>query len=151
MKTAPAILAVAVVIVSFGFLTGQFYDVPDTPGGIQFFKGTWKEAVAKANAEHKPIFLDVYATWCGPCRQLKRKTFPDQAAGTYFNEHYVNVSIDGETEEGKQLLEQYTLHAYPSLLIIRADQKQVALEVGFHSADWLLDFGKSNFEKALAK
>ena len=29
--------------------------------GIQFFQGTWNEALALAEKENKPIFLDVYA------------------------------------------------------------------------------------------
>lgn len=65
--------------------------------GIQFFQGTWEQALQKSVIEKKPIFLDIYATWCGPCKMLMGLTFPDKKVGEYFNEHFINVEIDGES------------------------------------------------------
>ncbi|TDA85375.1 hypothetical protein E1J05_09240 [Phocaeicola dorei] len=31
---------------------------------------TWAEAVAKAKAENKLIFIDFYTQWCGPCLNM---------------------------------------------------------------------------------
>jgi len=36
--------------------------------GIQFFKGTFQQALAKAKKENKMIMMDCYTTWCGPCK-----------------------------------------------------------------------------------
>ena len=36
--------------------------------GIDFFQGSWSEALEKAKAEDKLIFVDAYAEWCGPVR-----------------------------------------------------------------------------------
>ena len=33
-------------------------------------KATWEEVLAKAKEENKLIFVDVYATWCGPCKMI---------------------------------------------------------------------------------
>ena len=38
--------------------------------GTVFEKGTLKELLAKAAKEKKYLFVDVYATWCGPCRMV---------------------------------------------------------------------------------
>ena len=38
--------------------------------GIEFFHGTYEEALQKARAEGKQIFVDVYTSWCGPCKML---------------------------------------------------------------------------------
>lgn len=119
----------------------------DGKDGIKFLEGTWSEALEKSRQEHKPIFLDVYATWCGPCRLLKKTTFPDKVVGTYFNEHFINVSIDGETEIGRELMKQYGLRSYPSLLIIGEDQTPLIVSAGYRTSKSLLEFGKSGLSK----
>lgn len=110
--------------------------------GIIFFKGTFKEALAKAKTENKPIFLDVYATWCGPCKQLKRKTFTDAEVGNYFNAHYINIAIDGETAEGEELVRKYQIQGYPTLLILDKNGKLLTQQVGFVEPHILVNFGK---------
>lgn len=110
--------------------------------GIIFFKGTWKEALAQAKKENKPIFLDIYATWCGPCKQLKRTTFKDREVGTYFNSNFINVSIDGESDEGRLLAQKYQVNAYPTLLIIDQNGYQKTKSVGFLKPYILINFGR---------
>ena len=39
-----------------------------TAQGIDFFHGSWADAQAKAKSEQKLIFVDAFASWCGPCR-----------------------------------------------------------------------------------
>ena len=36
--------------------------------GVNFEHITFDEALAKAKAENKLIFMDCYTTWCGPCK-----------------------------------------------------------------------------------
>ena len=43
--------------------------------GIQFFKGTWNELLAEAKKQNKPIFVDIYTTWCRPCKVLDKDVF----------------------------------------------------------------------------
>lgn len=40
--------------------------------GIEFFHGTYEEALQKARAEGKQIFVDVYTSWCGPCKMMAK-------------------------------------------------------------------------------
>ena len=53
--------------------------------GIDFFGGSWTEALEKAAAEDKLIFVDAYAEWCGPCKVMAARVFPDAEVGDYFN------------------------------------------------------------------
>ena len=43
--------------------------------GIDFFHGTWKEAMEKAEKEDKILFVDAFAKWCGPCKTMSKASF----------------------------------------------------------------------------
>jgi thiol:disulfide interchange protein len=110
--------------------------------GIQFFKGTMAEALTKAKEQQKPIFIDVYATWCGPCKELKRSTFKDKEVGEYFNKNFINIAVDGDTKEGIKVLQDYDVRSYPTLLIIDSGAKQLAKAEGFMKPHILVNFGR---------
>ncbi len=111
-------------------------------GGMQFFEGGWAAALQKAGAEKKPIFLDIYASWCGPCKMLKKKTFTDKGVGDYYNANYINLSFDGEEGEGVMLAQKYQITGYPTLIILNPDGSVVKMATGFLPPDEFLAFGK---------
>src|SRR5579862_9845140 len=95
----------------------------DGDEGIQFFTGTWSDALKEAAKENKPVFLDIFATWCGPCKALKKNTFSDKDVAQYFNANFINVELDGEVGDGKALAQQYHIPGYPSLFIMDKNGK----------------------------
>lgn len=119
----------------------------DSKDGIHFFTGTWEQALQKAQQERKPIFLDIYATWCGPCKMLKRKTFNSKEAGDYFNANYINMSFDGENGEGQMLADKYHITGYPTLIILDKDGALVDKQTGYMSAGELIKYGKQSMRK----
>jgi len=44
--------------------------------GIRFEQGDWATILAKAKSAQKPIFIDVYTSWCGPCKKMAKDIFP---------------------------------------------------------------------------
>jgi len=117
--------------------------------GIQFFQGTWEEAIAESKKQNKPIFLDVYASWCGPCKALKSRTFPNAEAGKYFNEHFINVSLDAEKGDGIQVKRELNVHSYPSLFILDSNGDPIVYTAGYLVPEELIDFGKSGIKNML--
>jgi len=128
---------------SLGLVTAQEKSHHTSNQGIQFFEGNWDEALALAKKENKPIFLDVYASWCGPCKVLKQKTFPDAEAGKYFNKNFVNVTLDGEKGDGIQLVKELRVQAYPSLFIINSSGDPVVYYPGYLRPEELIELGKA--------
>ena len=119
--------------------------------GIHFFNGSWDEALLKAKKENKPIFLDVYATWCRPCKLLKQQTFPDPDAGKYFNENFINVSIDAEKGDGVALARMLKVYAYPALYILNSEGDPVLYNTGFLNPEGLLELGKTGVTNLASK
>ena len=89
--------------------------------GTNFRDLSFDEALAAARAEGKLLFVDCYTTWCGPCKNMAEKVFPQKAAGDYFNPRFVCVKYDMEQGEGVELAKRWEVHAYPTFLIIRPD------------------------------
>lgn len=116
--------------------------ISSNDGGIQFIEADWGKALAEAKKQHKLIFLDAYASWCGPCKLLKKKTFTDKAAGDFFNTNYINVAIDMEKGDGPGLGEKYAVNAYPTLIIADSAGNIVTFTQGFISPKQLIEFGK---------
>lgn len=135
----PIIVVVAMVSAK---TTGESKD------GVQFHEDpAWAEVAKIAGKEKKLIFMDIYATWCGPCKMLKKHTFPNKELGEYFNKNFVNVSIDGEKGEGPALARKYDIPGYPTLLILDKDGKVIAKTAGFLQPAQLLQFGKDAVSK----
>jgi len=110
--------------------------------GIEFFEGTWPEAMAKAKAENKIIFVDAYAAWCGPCKRMAAQVFPDAKVGEFFNQNFINLKIDMEKPENAEFAGKFPVRAYPTLMFIDAEGKIVLQNVGGMQVDGLIDFGK---------
>jgi thioredoxin 1 len=111
--------------------------------GIKFFQGTFEEAMKQAKKENKLVFVDVYATWCGPCKRLDAITFPDAAVGKYFNDRFINVKIDGEKGEGPTIRQRYEVRGYPTLLFLNHDGEVVHRTAGFRDPEKFLELGRS--------
>lgn len=116
---------------------------PGENGGIQFTDATWATIVKKARAENKIIFLDAYASWCGPCKLLQKNVFTRAEVGELFNEHFINVKVDMERGEGPQLSRLFPLDAYPTLFFIEPSGKIVRKVVGYQTPEALIAIGKS--------
>ena len=110
--------------------------------GITFHIGTWQQALDLAKKENKMIFLDAYASWCGPCKKMKRTTFADKNVADYYNKNFINVAIDMEKGEGPMLAERYSVEAYPTLIFIKPDGKLFGKTMGFHSVSQFLEIGQ---------
>ncbi len=109
--------------------------------GIQFETSSWTAILAKAKADKKIVFLDAYASWCGPCKMMSKQTFMDQEVGKYYNTSFVNAKIDMEKGEGPELASRYKVEAYPTLLFVDGDGKVVHRALGYHDVAQFIELG----------
>ena len=55
----------------------------------------WSDsAFARAQAEDKPILLDIGAVWCHWCHVMDHESYEDPEMATIINEHFVAVKVD---------------------------------------------------------
>src|SRR5579871_4365091 len=53
-----------------------------------------EEAFAQAEAEDKPILLDIGAVWCHWCHVMDRESYEDAGMARIINDHFVAVKVD---------------------------------------------------------
>ncbi len=115
--------------------------------GIEFYHGTWEEALIKAKNEDKIIFVDAYTTWCGPCKRMASSTFPDPEVGKLFNQHFLSLKIDMEKGMGLEFRKKFPVSAYPTLYFIDYDEEVVRKAVGAKNPADLIKMGESIISK----
>lgn len=101
------------------------------------------EAIQKAKNEGKIVFMDAYTTWCGPCKMMAVKVFPDSAVGAFFNARFVNLKTDMEKGEGPSLALRYGVEYYPTLLFFNAEGQVIHKAVGYHNAEKFIKLAKT--------
>lgn len=115
--------------------------------GINFFEGTWQEALKTAKEQDKIIFVDAYAVWCGPCKRMAKTVFPEKKVGDYFNSYFINVKMDMERGEGLEFRKKYPVTAFPTLFFIDQDGKIIMQVVGAKQVDDLILLGEQAVTK----
>ncbi len=115
--------------------------------GINFFHGTFKEALEQAKAQDKLIFMDAFTTWCGPCRRMSSQTFPDPNVGNFYNANFINMKVDMEKGEGPTLQAQYGVGSYPTLLFIDSDGKIFYKTAGMRGPEDFIALGQEVMKK----
>ena len=142
------LLLLAAICFCFGGLRAQ-----EAEGGVKFVEGkTFNEALAMAKESGKLLFVDCYTSWCGPCRMMATKVFPQKLIGDYFNEKFVSVKIDMEKGEGPDLHDRFNVRAYPTFLFLDGEGKVMHRIVGgdADAAKFLAKVKEGLGEKGLA-
>ncbi|MDV6168952.1 thioredoxin family protein [Flavobacterium sp. DG1-102-2] len=124
---------------------------------------TMDEALVAQKKKAKPIFMDVYTDWCGPCKILDKVTFHDAEVVKYISDNYYAVKFNAEgnsevnylgkkyanpqydaSRKGRNAMHQFAaslnLEGYPSMVIFDAKTSKVkGTIVGNHTPPQLLE------------
>ncbi|MGB3800719.1 MAG: thioredoxin family protein, partial [Lewinella sp.] len=107
--------------------------------GIEFKREAFDDLLSQAKQDQKLIFIDAYTTWCGPCKMMDAKVFPDPEVAEVFNERFINAKFDMEQGEGLSLASRYSVAAYPTYLFVDGDGELVHKAVGYIPKPALLE------------
>ncbi|MBW3519000.1 thioredoxin fold domain-containing protein [Flavobacterium sp. NKUCC04_CG] len=122
---------------------------------------TFQEAINAQKKKPKPIFMDVYTHWCGPCKMLDKNTFTDSEVIKLINSDFYAVKFNAEGEEkiefdgkkfsnpnydanraGRNAMHEFTgflrIPGYPSMVIIDSDGSIKKTLVGYKVPQQLL-------------
>jgi thioredoxin len=80
----------------------------------------------------KPILVDFYATWCGPCQMMSPIL---EQVSSYLSDRLQVVKID--TDRYPSIASQYDIQALPTLVLFKNGQPVEKIE-GVHQANQLI-------------
>lgn len=98
---------------------------------IQFQELPFKDIIAKAKKEKKLVFIDAYASWCGPCKMMEKNVFPQKSVREYFNTNFINARFDMEKGEGRDLAAKFGVRSYPTYLFLNGEGELVSRNTGY--------------------
>lgn len=121
--------------------------------GVQFEKNlTWEQIKRKASDERKYIFVDCYATWCGPCKAMDAYVYGNDTVGEVIKKYFIAVKVqmdstirdDIDTKnwyKTAHLLQKcFNIVAYPSFLIFSPDGNVMHKDIGYKKVNDLITF-----------
>ncbi len=144
----------SIVIIASSFIINIQAPAEELKGPVHWI--TFSEAVALQKKVPKPIMVDVYTSWCGPCKMMSATTFGNEIIAKYLNEHFYPVKFNAETRdsvafngivfknnnppETKRPVHDFAISildgklSYPSVVFLDADIKRIHTVVGFYQA-----------------
>lgn len=115
----------------------------DSKKGISFEHNlNWTEILHKAKTENRYIFVDCYASWCGPCKWMEENVFTKKSVGGYMDSNFISIKIQMDTARGDndeirrgyaiadEMKHTYHVNAYPTYLFFSPEGTAVHKYVG---------------------
>jgi len=106
--------------------------------GVPFAWGhNFTDAISKAKAENKKVFIDFETDWCGPCKSMDEWIWTDADVADLLKTGYVGLKLDGDIE--KALVKRFTVAGYPTMIVLDPAGKELWRAVGYQSSKEMLD------------
>ncbi|NLE57386.1 MAG: thioredoxin fold domain-containing protein [Planctomycetes bacterium] len=91
----------------------------------------FEAAKARAAEANRLLFVDFYATWCGPCQLLDNSVFPKPEVVDAMAD-WVKVKVDVDRQ--RQIASEFRVYAMPTLIALSPQGKEIDRVMGYLDA-----------------
>ncbi len=139
-----AALITAVVLMQWSSLQELYYNVAgiEAPESSIKWQHDLDTALAAARTQQRPVLLVFGATWCPPCKKMKRDVWPDPQVAELVESKFVPLYVDVDDRSQAELSTRYSVSSIPAVFVL--DAEGIAVNKGSSmSASATLAFLKS--------
>lgn len=106
---------------------------------VRFETGSTDALHAKALKLGKPVFIDLYADWCPPCRMMEREVFSEKELGEFMERHFIAARYNVDQKTGRELMQRYGSGSIPLYLVFSPDGELLGRITGATDAATLME------------
>jgi len=96
----------------------------------------FEEGMAQAQESGKPVMVDVFATWCAPCKLLDETVF-SRADVAEASTGFVPIKVDGDKHP--ETRDRLGVTGYPTIVFLRGDGTDLGRSIGAAPYDVMLE------------
>ncbi len=97
---------------------------------VKFHTGEISQLYAEAKSSDNLVFMDLYASWCPPCKMMERDVFSREDVGEFMAKNFVSAKYNVDEKIGGELSRQYGVSSIPTYLIFNKDGQMVGRITG---------------------
>lgn len=108
-------------------------------GQVRFETKSTDAVREMAQKQGKLVFIDLYASWCPPCRMMDKQVFSREDVGEFMQQHFVAAKYDTDKTTGKELMKRYGRGAIPLYLVFDTEGELLGRIQGAAAADEFIE------------
>lgn len=108
---------------------------------VSYYSGSWEAAKEEARRTGKGIFVKMWATWCVNCRVMDDNVFNDKRVAEFYNDNFVNYSLDYDSPAGQEFARKYDVQFLPDFFFFDSNANLVLRATEGKTQTQMLDFG----------
>lgn len=116
---------------------------PISQKGVDFVKSkTLTSVLEDAQSSGKIVFLDMYTTWCAPCKIMDEEVYTDTSVEELLDTKMISYKVDAEKGNGPDLTVIYNVQVFPTLIFLDDKGREIVRNDGALSTTGFLELAQ---------